>query len=498
MQTKLLPFNIDLLILTPDLLKGLQPIEVMDIFDGSTKNFHPKGLFSTEIFGKSGDERRNRIFSYIDLRIQIFHPVIFKALCELKQVYGEIMAGTAYAIWDETLKDFIKCPQTQGDTGYSYFLKHFNEIEFEERESDKRSFNIRLINKYRENALLDKLIVMPAGLRDYEVDEHGKPSENEINTYYRQAFSYAHLITPAAIKMNPDSVDMTRYNIQLKVNTIYDYIKNMLEGKKKLILGKWASRRIYNGTRNVITSLNNNPNRVDDPNMVGTNQTVVGLYQYMKSTLPVAIHHLRAGFLSKVFRGPTEPVILVNKKTLKKELVHASSAHYDEWMTNEGLEKVITRFGEEDLRHLVLMIDNYYMGLIYLGKDGTYRLFQDIDELPADRNKEDVRPVTFAELLYLSVFQDAHTMPIFVTRYPLINYGGIYPSYVYLRSTVKGEIRKELGDDWQPTGLVANQFPIRHAQFMNSMAPARKHLGRLSADFDRSYSNYSYNQLSFA
>ena len=380
MNPQLLPFNIDLLILTPDQLKGMSPVEVMDIFEGSTRGFHPRGLFSTTIFGKVGDERRNRLYSYIDLKIKVFHPVIFKALCELKQIYGELMAGTAYAVWDDETKDFIKCSQLEGDTGYSYFLKHFNEIQFEERDSDKRSFNIRLINKYRDNCLIDKLIVMPAGLRDYEVDERGKPSENEINGFYRQVFSYAHLITPAAIKMNPDSVDMTRYNIQLKINTIYDYIKNLLEGKKKLILGKWASRRIFNGTRNVITSLNNNPSRLDDPTLVGTNQTVVGLYQYMKATLPVSIHHIRNGFLSKVFRGPSDPAILVNKKTLKKELVHLNTSYYDEWMTDEGLEKVIARFGEEDLRHNTLTAEGHYLGLIYLGPDGTYKLFQDIDE----------------------------------------------------------------------------------------------------------------------
>lgn len=485
MQTKLVPFNIDLLIPTPDMLKGIQPIQVMDIFSGSTRNFHPQGLFSTEIFGKVGDERRSRQYSYIDTRIEIFHPVIFKALCELKQIYGELMSGKGYAVWDDKLKDFQKCSAAEGDTGYSYFLKHFKEIQFEERESDKRMFNIKLVNKYRDNCLLSKLIVMPAGLRDYEVDPHGKPSEDEINTYYRQVFSYANLITPAAIKINPDSVDLTRYNIQLKVNTIYDYIKSLLEGKKKLILGKWASRRIYNGTRNVITSLNNTPDHLDFNKMVRTNQTVVGLFQYVKSILPLAIYKLRNGFLASVFRGASEPVFLVNKKTYKKELVHINSNYYDEWMTEEGLTKVIERFGEEDLRHMQLTIGDHYLGLIYRGKDGTFKLFQDIGDLPEGRDKGDVQPVTFAELLYTAVFSDAETMPCFVTRYPLINFGGIYPSYVYLKSTVKGEEREQLDDQWQPSGIIAREFPIRQAQFMNSMSPNRKHLGRLGADFDR-------------
>lgn len=151
-------------------------------------------------------------------------------------------------------------------------------------------------------------------------------------------------------------------------------------------------------------------------------------------------------------------------------------------MTEEGLTKVIEKFGEEDLRHMKLTIGDHYLGLIYLGKDGTFKVFQDIDDLPKDLSKDDVRPITFAELLYTSVFADASTMPCFVTRYPVINYGGIYPSYVYLKSTIKGEVREELDDQWQKSGIVATEFPIYQTQFMNSLSPNRKHLGRLGAD----------------
>lgn len=484
MQPQMSPFNLDLLILTRENLRGLIPVQVLDIFEGSTRNFHPLGLFSSEIFGKIGDERRSRHFSYIDLRISVFHPVIFKAICDLKQLYGEILAGASYAVWDAEAKDFVKSNPLDGQTGFAFFVEHFLDIQFDERESDKREFNIKLIRKYGERALMDKLIVIPAGLRDYEYDEHGKPSEGEVNTYYRQAFSYANLISDSTIKLNPDSVDATRYAIQLKVSTIYDYFKSLLEGKKKMVLGKWASRRIYNGTRNVITSLNSESDHLDSPASVGYNSTVVGLYQYVKAVLPITMHKLRTGFLSKVFIGSNSPAVLVNRKTLKKEMVHVDPSFYDEWMTNEGLEKVLSRFGEEDLRHLPVMVSGYYVGLIYCGPDMTYKVMQDISELPESYNKDYVHPMTFAELLYLSVYKDANSMPCFVTRYPILAYGGIYPSYVYLKSTVRAEQRAELGDNWSPTGDIAYQFPIIGEQFTNSMSPHPAHNARLGADYD--------------
>ena len=54
------PFNITLLQLPPERLNGIRPIRALDFFEGSSQNFHPDGLFSVEIFGRVGDERRNR------------------------------------------------------------------------------------------------------------------------------------------------------------------------------------------------------------------------------------------------------------------------------------------------------------------------------------------------------------------------------------------------------------------------------------------------------
>ena len=55
MATQLTPFNLKLLQLTPLNIGNLQAVVSLDTFDGATKNFHPKGLFSTEIFGRTGD-----------------------------------------------------------------------------------------------------------------------------------------------------------------------------------------------------------------------------------------------------------------------------------------------------------------------------------------------------------------------------------------------------------------------------------------------------------
>jgi len=484
MSANMLPFNIQLLIPTDDMVRGIPPVTTTDTFEASSRNFMANGLFSTEIFGKIGDERRNRTFSYIRLNVGLLHPVLFKALKELKQLYADVLSGKGYAVWDPSVKNFIKSTPMEGRTGYTFFMEHYRELVFENRHSTKRQFNIRLVEKYRTEPLIDKLVILPAGLRDYEYDEDGKPSEGEINKPYKRMIALAAMINPAALKNNPESIDPIRYQMQETFIEIYDYFRKLMEGKGKMILGKWASRKIFNSTRNVITALVQKVDSLDSPRLMGPNQTLIGLYQYLKSALPLVFFDLKNGFLSHVFPGPNSPAVLVDKKTWKSRMIDVDTYVYDEWMTNEGLQKVINRFGEEELRHMVLEVKEGYFGLIYKGPDGTFKLFQDIDDLPEDRQRDDVSPVTFCELLYIAVFQRAPTLPGIVTRYPVARVGSTYPSFPHVKATVKTEVRVQLDDHWQKTEIVAPEFPIRGEGGVNSMSPALAHLARLEGDFD--------------
>lgn len=476
-------FNIYLLTPTANSVRGMRPVTVLDIFEGLTKNFHPDGLFSLETFGRVGEEKRNRIFSYIDLKVPVLHPVIFKALSDLKGLYRDILAGKAYAVFNEN-KDFEESTALEGDTGYEFFIKHLPELVFEERPSPRRQFNIRLIEKHKESLLMDKHVVLPAGMRDYIVDQNGKPSEDEINPLYRRLLSLSSMVTNVNVGRNLSDLDAIRFNIQTTVQEIYEYIVNILEGKSGFMLGKWASRLVANTTRNVITSYVNDNDELFGPKTVNPNQAVIGLYQFLRMTLPLSTFHLREKYLTKIFTGPENPALLIDKKTLKSTQVNIASETYDEWMTNDGIEKFFSRYGEDDLRHEYLEVDGHYLALIYKGEDMTFRIFHDIDDLPEGFDPKNVHPVTYTELLYVAIYEDAHKIPCTVTRYPAIEYGSVYPGYTYLKTTARGEMRTELGDDWTKTEKVASEFPIYKEGFFNSASPNPTHLKTLGADFD--------------
>lgn len=485
MLDRVTPFNIELMMpLGNDQTRSLRPIKVTDIMSGMTKNFHPDGLFSTEIFGKVGDVRRNQNFGVIDLGIGIFHPVYYKALTDMKELYGGIISGKEYAVFDPQLKDFVKSDPVHGETGFKFFIDYMDKLQFAERDSAKRSFNIKLVEKHRKQPLFDKLVVLPAGLRDYVVDENGKPSEDEINGFYRRVIGISNIIQNVAAGSNEEYLNQMRFNLQSTVNTIYDYIKAILEGKSKFVQQKWIGRNIDNSTRNVITPYIQRVKSRTDPQFVSTTQTVVGTYQFLRAILPKAVQLVRDGFLSRVFIGASAPANLTDPKTLQTVSVLVKPSYYDDWMTPDGLESAFHRFKVKDLRHEPIMIGPYYLGLTYRGPDKTYRFLTGIDELPEGRNKDDVQPITYAELFYAHVFQEAAVTPCTVTRYPITGLGSIYPGYSYLKSTIKGEVRAELGDDWLPTGKTAPEFPMRGDLFFDALSPSSQHLGRLGGDYD--------------
>jgi len=499
-----IPFNISLLVLSPDKLKFIKPIRSLDIVDGAGSNFNSDGLFSVEIFGKVGDNARSKRFSYIDIKIPIFHPIIYKALVSLKMLYGEIISGSGYAVWNDETKDFDRANALTGQTGFAFFIEYWKQIVFKETNSAERQQNILMIEKYKNIATTDKIIVMPAGLRDIEVDSNGRMQKDEINDFYIRLLSISNTLTADNLKTNPEIVNVARNNLQRTFNGLYDTIESMLKGKKKLIMNRWASRRIYNGTRNVITSMDTSSPYLGAPGSIDVNSSLIGLYQLIKSIMPVARYQIRNGFLMKVFTSVNTPVKLVDKQTSHMVSATVDSKYFDYWMTDEGVEKIITSFGDQDLRNKPLEVDGYYLGLIYKGPDHTFKIIQDIDDVPENRSKTDVYPLTFCELIYLSCYLVLNKFPAMLTRYPIAGVGSIYPCFPHVKTTIKSEQRRELNDAWEPMDdkHIAFEFPLANSPYVNTMSPHSSKLAGLVGDFDGDvcswtalYSDESINEI---
>lgn len=487
-MTQHLPVNIDILTVQESELPRLIPITEMQIF-GVGNNFHPQGLFSTEIFGAVGSEFRTKTFSYIDIHHPIIHPVIYKTIIDSKSFYKAIIDGTQAAVYNPKTHEFEKSNDDKARTGFAFFMEKIADLKFQRNDSDKRNFNITLFEKsVKESAYgLRYLLVMPAGLRDYTVTPDGKPEEDEINSFYRRILSQSQLVDPILVKKNPELYNAVLSHIQKTTIELFDYIQSLLDGKNKLILGKWLSRKVFNSTRNVLTAPVDTTIDINDPNRLRSNETGVGLYQFLRTTSPKSLYHIKNNYTSKIFVENSNFAYLTNAKTLQREEVlnfHVQK-DFDRWMTLDGLESVIASYGSHDIRDIPIELNHgkHYMGLIY--NDGkSVRFFQDISELPETLDKSHVSPITLTEFLYLAVHDLSGKMPGFITRYPINGYGGIYPCFMKLRTTSKYKTVPLLGDTWEPTDTILEAFPVRGGIHVNGLTVHQSHMGLLGADFD--------------
>lgn len=486
----MLPLNLTLLEITPALLQRVPQITSLDITDGPGGNFHDEGLFSTSIFGRVGDPRRDTTFGRIDLRLPVLHPIIYRVLTKMRSFHQGIMAGTEYAIFNAAKGEFEKSTELEGQTGFSFFMDNWEKLQFTKGQSDIRNSQIDLLEKYKKVATTSQWVVLPAGLRDAEVDAVGRMTFGEINDFYQKLLM---LTRNFPERINPQDdlsiYDRTRYATQLTVNAIYEHILTLIRGKGGVIQAKWASRRVFNGTRNVLSSTDVTAVDLDQPNRPGFNDTVVGIYQASHGVLPKTIHALKTKLTDEVFDTTSNRVQLINKKTLRLEWVDVTNETMDTWGSEEGLEKVVGELAVVSKRHRPVEIEGHYLALVYVDDKANFKLFRDIDELPEGFSKKFVRPMTYIEMFYITGLDIWYSATGFITRYPVENFNSSSPVSIYTKTTLPGELRYGLDHNWQRDETqVAREYPKLDGDkipyYQDSMAVPIARLGPMGGDFD--------------
>jgi len=475
-------FNIDFLILSKEQIRMLGEVTKLNVFEQNSNVFSSEGLFSTEIFGAIGTDARTETPGYIDLHVTIMHPLVYQQLTTLKSFYGEILSGKKKAIFDTKEKDFILSDDEKADTGYTFFMEHMKKIVFTDNGSNQRKFKIELIQKFfKQDIELDKWLVLPAGLRDYELDKNGQPSEDEVNDLYRKLLGTVSMLKNTKVdKDNMSMLDPIRLKIQNITIELYNYYKVLLDGKNKFIQGKWAKRAIMNGTRNVITPSLNLVEDLDSDNKITFNHSVVGTYQYIKAIPPILANKLHTMYIGRILNPDSDSAVLVNPKTMKTEIVNISVKRRDEWLSLEGLSDITSKLAQDEIKREPVKIDGYYMFLIY--DDGkNVEIIFDTSTMDETLDKKYLRPITYIELVYLAIYDVRDKYPAFLTRYPVAAMGGVYPTKLYVKTTVKG---RTVNFKYNNQIKEVVEYPNLKEEFVNSLSPHFSKLERLTADYD--------------
>lgn len=472
--------------LDKDRLRLLRPTSVLDIRQTNSSTFHEDGLFSTTTFGRVGTPERDKRFSYINLNTTILHPLYYRELCKLKSLYEGILTSREFATFSETGSDFIISDALSGKTGYLFFMTHFDKLKFERNGSKKRDTRIDFLEKYRDSCTYDRVMVLPAGLRDIQENSMGRETEGEINPFYRRIIGASNSL--ASNKTDSSLSDTSRLGIQTGFNNIFAHLSGMLKGKGGFITGKWGKRSIATTTRSVITSISTATEELGSGTSLGFNETAVGLLQACKSNIPL-VQHAVLNFTAMIFEGGRAQ--LIDKNTLETEVANISNDTLDLWTTPTGIEKLVNAFITVSFRSQPCMVgQDYYLALIWVGvvdNKKVYKILKSPSEVPeALKDKGVVRPMTYTELFYLTRLDEWADDVYYLSRYPITGDESIYPSTCFIRTTVNSEVRYELTEDWVPNmARIARAYPIlEKATYMDSLSVHPSRLDGLGGDHD--------------
>lgn len=498
------PFNISLLDVDKYIKEhGTKEVTSAFIKESSSNRFHPGGLFSELIFGQIASEERSLTSGFMSLNCSVFHPIIFQNIVSIKRLYGEIMAGTTYVKWNQDEGDFERAAENEegADTGYTFFMKHFDNINFKSTASLRRSDKVEVVLKYKDTRLVDKIIVIPAGIRDVKDSTMGRMEKDSINSLYASLLANASAMPKGADK-NP-LFDTVHYIVQKKVNDIYEQLSTMVRGKGGFFEGKFYHRNIARGTRNVITASQMEAESPDSPQFHKVTETKVPLFQAAKAAANQLVYWYKSLFYDQILNNSSDNIPLINKDTLKLEYVPIDAKDKDRLLTADGIEKTIDRFRDPFNRFMPASarVANYgskptyyYLYMVYdIGSD-VY-IFRNVDEFKArmkdlghEVDSTKIRALTNAEMLYIATYFALQGTHGFVTRYPVTDEQSIYPSETHLMTTspsrqIKLRMNITVGDE-EGSYVMLPEYPIIGRDFVDALMLHPTRLKSLTADFD--------------
>jgi hypothetical protein len=473
---------------------NLKSVKSPNIFAVNSNQFHPNGLFSEEIFGSITNMDRFVTEAVIPLNTSIIHPVIFAFNIKPKTLYMNILSGKQYGVFDESINNFIlaKKDDPNSGTGFQFFVKHLSKLGDIETESLRAINKAKLISKNKDKLMTTHLICIPAGLRDLDM-KSSRLSNEDINKLYMAVINLTSSLS--SFHMSDDSIfDGIRYQIQLKVSAVFDYIMNVISEKGGFIQKHYGARKIAYSTRNVISAATNDSDSVEDPTVIKSNETMVPMLNLIKCFQPFFIHYVKNKLYGEIFRhGSTESVAVTNSKTLEMEYTSLKPIEISKYTTSEGVNKIINQFKYIGFRESAISITDkngkeYYLILTYniqdqvfIGKTKT-DLQRVVESFKLKFDQSLIKPMTWVEFLYIAALNIAKDKNGFITRYPVLEDGSIYPGVIHITTTNPSE-QKELVFD---SGLKINtpHYPVIGKPYFESLILHQSRLPGLSADHD--------------
>lgn len=413
----------------------LHPINNPISFD---KGMRPSsdGLFSNEIFGMTGAQRKYTC-AYIPLGKKFISPKAYLSLTRLNRNFKEIVGGTKRYV----IKQGVLMEDEEGGTGLDWLYANWEKIRFEKNDSTRRNQRIDFLkDTKKEEIFIDKFFVIPPFYRDVNLQqmaEGGSPKIPEVNNLYSAILRNVNLMKTSGANflfMNY-AMDLKTQDLMLE---IYNLWKGKLEKKygyiRKFLLGKsvnWCSRV-------VITANTEDDERPRDHN-IDFYHTGVPLSHAISMTTPFMIYWIRNFFKTHLYDMKDKYPV---KKSSSGESIYVKLENPEVYYNDEYIERQMERFinnpgsrfdkieipikrSEKEKYGIKKPVYLTFVG--YTGKVTTMQKQENRIE----------RPMTWADLFYMAAVDVCADKHVCVTRYPFVKHLNQIFTRISLLSTRK-------------------------------------------------------------
>lgn len=388
------------------------------------------GILSKEIFGVSVKERKLN-FAYINLNGHFLSPIVFKILKRLNRNFESVIAGNKnFVIKDGVLVE----DEENGETGIEWLYDNWHKLKFSKNASMMRNERIDVLTKTpKDHLFLEQYLVIPAFYRDVNLQaamgQKQTPKLPEINDMYCKLIRQANVL--ASGNTFDFFLNSTRHKLQLELVEIYNHLKSKIDKKQGIIRKSLLGKSVDYGSRLVISAPVFTANKPEDM-QVSFFYTGVPLAQCCSLFTPFIVSWVRR-FLQRELEqsGGTYPV-----KTKSGEIRRLKLKDPELYFNEEYIKKQMDRFifaAGDRFQKIELPIDpkEGFEGKVYLRISGRFM----------DPNKTETqsplmnRAATWCDLFFMAAVDVTSDKHILITRYPLLDYFGIFATRISVLST---------------------------------------------------------------
>lgn len=461
----------------------LKPVTSAIMFErGNVPN--SKGLFSYEIFGDTADERR-KTSAYIDLGRKFFHPYAFEALCSLASKAKTVAAGRGtWKIENGEIKptDANDPAYDPAATGLRWLIDHYHDLKFVKNKSYKHNQFVELLeNSSDDEIFITKWIVIPVFYRDANFSGHSRDIP-KINEYYKKLIQYVNALKSPSMM---DFSNNTEFSIQSIMVTIRQYGQSLVEGKrgfmKQFVIGKTTAY----GARNVITEPIFSNAKTPDDMMIDIFHSGFPIASCCSMAYPF-IEHWILNFFSREFETREKKQILVKDKdgNLKLEFAKIGDvmAFYNPSYIETKVEQFMNTYGNRFEPLVIPMADGTEAFMLFTGRPYAK------DPLSKTAPSIARRAMTWTDLLYMACVETLEYggKMAYITRYPLEDYFGTFPSMIRVTSTLTHEPMEIDGKKYPfyPKVEIGISQDEASTKFIDTVTMDNVYLEGLGGDYD--------------